>query len=1257
MTNGAPEESRLERAKRAHREAFEKRKFRTVIEAAWDLYKESEEKEWIADPGTSGRSRVDPDVRKFLTRLREEETRPQEATLKRALTVLWNPSNRELNAPLHESHKSTIGTFEDFPVEKRTRAGFVEWFSAQFEQQNKDQLNAVRNLRDAENAEKIAKLLEVSEKEKPLPGVRPTPAVPSSPLQKAVVAAVNTFIEKAGIQVKDGTAILGTGYVVQLKPLYDYVEGIQASATIPSYFHGVPPIPLDELYVDLSTSKDRRPDVAREFEKFQESAWSRADRVNPDAFARWARLDNKARISLPRLLDHAGKRPVVVFGDPGSGKSTLTRYLLHTVGRSLVDPRKSLGIRALPFRIALREFVSEVKPTEVGTIWYLVRHQLKVPEESVADWVGFLGLLTHKQKSPKLLILIDGLDEVTPESPIFNAMRRAWEHVTAIARLVFTSRRAGFRPPLRSYSAFELVQLSDIHVQELARNWFRAMGRTGANITQGFITWLFADSRRQEMAGNPCLLTLLCFLNLDWVKDGFLEAPSRARLYELAVDKLMKDAARQANGDPSWALPLLEGFALERYSGAEASPTALFRRQVVYRHLQVDLGTHHPPERTPVAALDAWMEMRLVFQWDCEAWYHFIHQTFQEYFAAKALTNQPHGVVRRFLEQHRFNPYWREVWRFYAGLCADLEGEGRKRFQELASSLVNPQDAFGEVAFHLAPLCAEFGLRQTSGLLGYELKSRLFEVVRERHRSSIKSHGHAGMDSARIWEIQERQTFADASLVSRVRLLVELDPQYFLEWARTVIDDTTISSPGQTPLPETVRTEILWALLVLNCISHPQALDYQRELIRREAAWKRIRKGMPPLGPCLRTGRNESLCGELQRLDLGGLSQTQQHRILRYLVCTQSNRAGQCVQRIAASAKEETAQALNLQLHCLEALCQIQDFGAVTLAKTLLQLPKVRASRLPSVWHLFSMVRSKAMALSLQSWFESEGFHQDPTLIICILKPLKEWKDLKLPSWVDDLLEKPELPLVCQTALWELVVAREGSEGIERLEKRMSDMISRPSLREADCDWLLEHVRLLVQERIPRFQLVQIIADRFPARFVAQRTGLLSALIKLRVMDCHSLDSEQWLLQVGVPMFRTELLESLQSGNASFESWKGCWSGATPLILAALRDVVLESWEKMEPEAAVELFHEFLDYPALIPVGTARRLLDSESEELRQVGMELLLELDPGLLIRRCGNEKVSRFLRNTSINSGVLFFQDRLYNPGLPGYVEYSKE
>jgi hypothetical protein len=94
----------------------------------------------------------------------------------------------------------------------------------------------------------------------------------------------------------------------------------------------------------------------------------------------------------------------------------------------------------------------------------------------------------------------------------------------------------------------------------------------------------------------------------------------------------------------------------------------------------------------------------------------------------------------------------------------------------------------------------------------------------------------------------------------------------------------------------------------------------------------------------------------------------------------------------------------------------------------------------------------------------------------------------------------------------------------------------------------------------------------------------------------------------------------------------------------------------MEPEDAAHLFGAFRSKPDLIPVETARSLLDSTSDDLLQVGVDLLVPLDPGYLMRRRDDQRIAKVIQESALHAGVLYFKDRLYSPLIPGFVEYSR-
>ncbi len=1196
--------------------------------------------------------------RECLQRIREG-TRPQERTLRRLLKEIWDPfaPKAASNPPLNPNVCPALESFRSRVQGPWNRENFVNWFVAGFEKERGERTKQTRKKRNAAKGNKVKFTQEPTGKRNPGPEVEEI----LFPVPKEVTDAVDAFVRDSGIEVVDGHAVLAPKFFVQLGPLYRYVQGLQSSAVIPSYFQGAPDIPLDRLYVELSASEDRRPELTEEIEKQGEerNAWSRSDRADTDYFARWARIDKGTRISPQLLLVEAANQPAVVFGDPGTGKSTLTRFLHRSVGQGILVPSKGLGVVALPFRIALREFAARTDPNGGSILHYVVRHQLGIEEpKSVMNWLAFLGRLAENRNPSRLLFLVDGIDEIPLDSDENGAMSQSWEDLAAVASVVFTSRRAGFKPPILHYKPFELVPLSDISIQELIQKWFSTVGRGNAELIQSFTTWVFADSRRHEMAGNPSLLTLLCFLNQNRSKNRFIQARSRAHLYHEAVDKLKRGARRVGGADFSWATLPLESFALSRYlgTGTEQGPAALFRKQAVIDHLEQLALVGELGGRPPESALVAWLEMRLVFQWNVGAWHHFIHQTFLEYFAARALSKMPREEVRRLLELHRFNPFWREVWRFYAGMCADRGEEGLERFRDLARSVVEPEDVFGEVLFQVAPLCAEAGLMDTGAILGYDLRQRLFEISRARHREGMDIADLDPTDAELRLRYQESKTFRDSNLVSRIRAMVELDPAYYFRIARRTLDEFTAKPPNCHFLSDRVRIKMLWALLILNCICHPDALDYHRELLRREASWKRLPEGFPLLGPNLATGRNECLCTTINELNVTWLSLEQQLRVLRYLVCTRSPRAILCIRRIDSAAGSLPSRWPKLHLSFIAAYCELQDPAAVPIAARLARDPSSSPLLMGWVCRRLSRIEAPEVADLFEIWLGKDFLRWENPYYIFLIKKLQKWRNRPVCVEVHQALRDPSTSSDLREALWRLVLAREGKEGLKSLQDRILKLAGQRNLDKFGFYELAVLMSIHVQERNSTLALMESFVETIPKRFESERSHALAKLIYLHVTQAGSARSENWLLQVGIPALRDELNRCLDKDIAIGNQWLENWLNAPQAVLTALADVLLEFWRRMEPSSIMKLSESLgsnLD-PRLVEIPLA--LVDSATGRQLEYWLKLLIRFDPCFLICRRDDPRLRRAIQEAAQRSGLLFFEDRLYSPHLPGFVEYSK-
>ena len=1090
-------------------------------------------------------------------------------------------------------------------------------------------------------------------------GAPPSRAVPDS-----VVTAVNGLFEQAKLSVISGQVILDAELQLDLTPLYVYVASLQQSATIPSYFPGIPDIELDSLYVELCAAEDQRG-----LGMDSPASWEEADSVRADWQGLWRTAVAARSIPLATLISKTELVPTVVFGDPGTGKSTLTRYALHELGRCLVDPKRSLGIRVLPFRIALREFAEAGKSDQFSVLRHLARHHLRVPDATVDSWVTVLSYLFADSKPSRLFLLVDGIDEVTPASAGYDLIHRSLREVTSIARMLFTSRRAGFKSPVTRYEAFEVIDLSPLSIHAMIRNWFTVVTPRSPAFIRSLSRWVFADSRRQEMAANPCLLSLICFLNQDRPSGRFLQPRSRARLYELVVQKLMDAHQGPLPVSPRLLKAAVAAFALKRYRVEDdhRAPLTLFSEL----QLESFLLTWKPGGNLATSSLTAaemlktWRDLRLVFQWNLSGWHYFLHLTLQEYFAAQALFELSGEEFAQVADRHRYNPHWREVWRFYAGLCRSDSDSGRRRFHSLLGQFAAEPDLFGEVGFMAAPLCAEYRLLDTTAALRYDLKRVLYEAIRIRHRASmdVVAAGKARIDRESYFEMQEARMARDPQLVARVRIVVELEPDYFLEVARRAIQEYRFQrGAGRARVRRgnaVDRVDVLLASVILSSNYDQEALEFQAVLIREEASDASLEIADPPMGPLTASGRNEGLTEAIVEALSKAKSWLAKERLIRYLANTRDPIAAQSI--LAAAAREEKstprAAAFAFRVQCLNALCDLQDPAAVKLADELVRVPDLRAKYLDQICAGLALVKHPEVAELLERWLTEKWVPTNGMAFQHLLIELRQWREREVPVIVPQLIGDPLVDSALRVKAWDLLLSRTGSHGVTQLRERFRRDLDRHRLPHEEWQELASLAELVALNRLPMGSDLEELASRAPKRYDAVLQRIEGALLSWHAASPGMPDSHAWLVNEGIPRLKKVLQSCARKGAEVPWTWLEVFADCPVDILRQLAEMITELWPILESSVRAELMYNFARHPHLFPRSLLDQARDSEDDDLRHVAAELLLGTDPGRLVReRLEDPDVDRLLRDTAATSGILFFKDSLYSPTAAAFIPYSE-
>jgi predicted MPP superfamily phosphohydrolase len=376
---------------------------------------------------------------------------------------------------------------------------------------------------------------------------------------------------------------------------------------------------------------------------------------------------------------------IVVLGGPGSGKTTLCRFLSVVIAGEIqlpdVAPERSLIPLLLPFREYTRESAS------LSIIEFLYRQA--GTELSIALPEGFLEQVLEAGQA---VLLLDGLDEVgRPEDRA--AMR---DRVLAFCRaypgtpLLVTSRIAGYdEAPLaedgrEAFAHLQLAAFEDEDLREFVRRWYAiqepddpvARDRGIADLSAA----MTAEPRITELARNPMLATLIALIHRF---EAHLPG-ERAKLYELCIKTLL-DTWPAATGrqfqeiDTGLQRVYLEKLAYAIQSGRQGDDQAVvIGREALVAKLSGFLGEREfkdKPEETRKHLAERWVNYLqegsglLVEQ--STGQFAFFHLSFLEYLAAKGWEREPACDLPKAIAERFNEAAWQEVCLLAVGVHAE----------------------------------------------------------------------------------------------------------------------------------------------------------------------------------------------------------------------------------------------------------------------------------------------------------------------------------------------------------------------------------------------------------------------------------------------------------------------------------------------------------------------------------------------------------------------------------------------------------
>ncbi|MGO8866183.1 MAG: HEAT repeat domain-containing protein [Alphaproteobacteria bacterium] len=367
---------------------------------------------------------------------------------------------------------------------------------------------------------------------------------------------------------------------------------------------------------------------------------------------------------------------LLIFGAPGQGKSTLLRHmLLEATERWLGDP---LGA-PFPCLIRLSQWMETDGAPEGRLQRYLTTHLpgfAEISRDAAEAW--YAG---------KVLWLLDGIDEIRGAA----ARERFLEELTRLAapssrhRFVVSTRPAG-EPPGgigAEWLRTELPALAEPQVLAILRNWSQVLAKKDGLYLDApdFAARLAANPGLRQVHSNALLLTMAVL----FFKQRKRLPNDRWEFYVGAEQSLRDSWARHRLNDKDaaslpgdYAATVLESLALD---GMQEGRVLFTAGGVAARVRAVLAGRNWTGGEQDAEAprfLDAARDAIGVLVEQAPEQYGFVHLTFQEFLAARALVRRGEdapAIIARFWD----HPDWRETWMFYALGCQTLQG----RFAEL----------------------------------------------------------------------------------------------------------------------------------------------------------------------------------------------------------------------------------------------------------------------------------------------------------------------------------------------------------------------------------------------------------------------------------------------------------------------------------------------------------------------------------------------------------------------------------------------
>ena len=348
---------------------------------------------------------------------------------------------------------------------------------------------------------------------------------------------------------------------------------------------------------------------------------------------------------------------LMVFGGPGIGKSTF----LRKVGlEALKGKQGNYQHRLIPVFLELKKF----KESEIN-IQTLIEKEFEI--------CGFPDVqknVSKKLAEGKLLILLDGLDEVPTENRE-NVIGKIQDFVDQHKqnRFILSCRTAARTTNLNRFINIEVAEFDNEQIKSFIEHWFSSEAEIAKSCWELLTKSEYKAAK--NLAHTPLLLTFLCLtyrrtLSFPTNRSSLYERALRIFLEEWSADKQLTSHRNLVYEGLN--IDLEEGLLSEiAYINFVEDHLFLEKRELVKQikaHLQQNLNAPQTLDGEKVLKTIELEQGILVEQ--ASDVYSFSHLTLQEYLTARYIVENDlyENIVKNYLTETR----WKEVFLLISGL-------------------------------------------------------------------------------------------------------------------------------------------------------------------------------------------------------------------------------------------------------------------------------------------------------------------------------------------------------------------------------------------------------------------------------------------------------------------------------------------------------------------------------------------------------------------------------------------------------------